>query len=145
MHTYEGGIHVPGFVVWDKNIVPDTIDTPVHIVDWFPTIKEIVGDTTAQSIDFDGIDLTNLVLESEIPPTRDIYWLWGNYRRWALQFGDWKIVKYSSVPPQDASEWELYNYKTDIEESDDVSDQYPNIVQDLHNRYLQHRTKDWDY
>jgi len=57
----------------------------------------------------------------------------------------WKIVEYSSTPPQDTSEWELYNYKTDIDESDDVSDQYPNILQDLHNRYLQHRTKDWDY
>jgi len=74
LHTYEGGIHVPGFMVWEKEIEPDTIDTPVHIVDWFPTIKEIVGDTTSQNIDFDGIDLTNLALEGEIPPTRDIYW-----------------------------------------------------------------------
>ncbi|WP_262693176.1 sulfatase-like hydrolase/transferase [Kordiimonas aquimaris] len=41
--VYEGGVRVPAFVWWEGLEKPRTINTPLQIEDWFPTILDIAG------------------------------------------------------------------------------------------------------
>ena len=41
--AYEGGIRVPGFVHWRGKIPARKVDSPVHVVDWLPTIAGFIG------------------------------------------------------------------------------------------------------
>ena len=36
--VYEGGIRVPAFVHWPKVLQHGKVSTPVHVIDWMPTI-----------------------------------------------------------------------------------------------------------
>ena len=40
---YEGGIRVPAFVNWPGRIAARKVDTPIHAVDWVPTITKMAG------------------------------------------------------------------------------------------------------
>jgi len=57
---YEGGIRVPGIVVWPAHIKGGSqTDYPAVTSDYFPTIREILGDTSRpQVMPIDGVSLT---------------------------------------------------------------------------------------
>ncbi len=145
--VYEGGIRVPGFVNWPGRIVPKNIDSVLHIVDWLPTVAGILeADLTvpnAQPV-VDGLDFSPLLLtdQQSLDEDRDIYSI---HRpkpdKWAIRWGDWKIVSYQEQEPI-AESWQLYNLKNDPAETTDVAAANREIVEKLHERFLVHRAKD---
>jgi len=142
LDVWEGGIHVPGFINWPETIKPQEMEEPVHIIDWFPTLAKIIGYTPTNKIDWDGIDLSASLLHDQDAPQRDLYWTWHpTINRWALRYQDWKIVKYGQGQPT-IGDWALFNLKNDPEEKNDMSASHPEIVSDLHQRFLLQRRKD---
>lgn len=139
--VYEGGIKVPGFAVWPKKIKPATIEHPMHIVDWLPTLAKIVGYQKPADIVWDGVDQSRTILKGENSPERDFYWIQGNHCK-AVRHIDWKIVCYSKKSPQKPSDWALYNLSKDPLERNDLSSSHPEILANLHNRFLTHRALD---
>ena len=83
---YEGGIRVPCIVRWPAVIQSGRVDsTPVHVVDWLPTLVSAAGTSSDQS--HDGIDLTGL-MRGETVPQRSLYWYAPLYDlRWAFDPG----------------------------------------------------------
>jgi arylsulfatase A-like enzyme len=141
--VWEGGIHVPGFLNWPGVIAPKRIDTPVHIIDWFPTLAALLNSGVSDTTAWDGIDILPLVFGDGPPVERDLYWLWRTPpNRWALRFGDWKIVKYGTRAPAEATSWKLFNLKTDPKEEHDVSAQNTEIAAALHMRFLAQQKRD---
>ncbi|MEM6470618.1 MAG: sulfatase-like hydrolase/transferase [Planctomycetota bacterium] len=56
--VYEGGIRVPAIVRWQGVTKLGTrIDTPLHIVDWFPTLINLSGQSIDSAEKLDGRDL----------------------------------------------------------------------------------------
>jgi arylsulfatase A-like enzyme len=99
LDVYEGGIHVAGFINWPAGIKPIEVKENVHIVDWLPTLATIIG--AKPNVEFDGFDLTDLILDKKNTLERDIYWIWSSkINRWALRFKEWKIVKYGVDEPK---------------------------------------------
>jgi arylsulfatase A-like enzyme len=142
LDVWEGGIHVPGFINWPDHIPPATINTPIHIVDWLPTLAEQIGSSPAYANDWDGMNLKPL-FEGQSLPTRDLYWTWSQTpNRWALRFEDWKIVNYGRPKPSNESDWQLFNLTTDPRESKDVKDEHPMVLSALHQRFIEQQTKD---
>ncbi|MCR9197761.1 MAG: sulfatase-like hydrolase/transferase [Planctomycetaceae bacterium] len=140
--VWEGGIHVPGFVNWPARLQPRTDSTPVHIVDWYPTLAAL-AESTADAPDWDGVNLATLLFEQTPLPQRDLYWTWNKrINRWALRRGPWKIVKYTKRPPESAADWELYHLADDPKESDNVAAKHPEVLAELHNAFLRQRKKD---
>lgn len=140
--VWEGGIHVPGFANWPGKLAPRTDDTPVHIIDWYPTLAALAG-SKAKPPQWDGVNLAPLLLEQSPPPPRDLYWTWNSrINRWALRRGDWKIVRYTKQPPQSASDWELYHLAADPDESENVAAEHPAVLAELHAAFLQQRALD---
>ena len=150
--VWEGGIHVPGFANWPGKIEAKTVDDPVHIVDWFPTLANLIEFQPGQqdeseldqvTIGWDGTDISRAVFASEPLLKRDLYWNWNTRtNRWALRFGHWKIVKYGVGAPTEAEQWQLYHLKLDPKEKDDVGSENPDVRLQLHERYLEHRKMD---
>jgi arylsulfatase A-like enzyme len=140
--VWEGGIHVPAFANWPGRIAAKTVDEPVHIIDWFPTLAELIGHDLEQPVAWDGIDIGDAVLGDAEIGERDIYELWGrNPDRWALRRGDWKIVSYGGGEP-DAGRWQLFDLVNDPQEKHNIARQHPERVATLHRRFVEQRQKD---
>ncbi|MCC9601810.1 sulfatase-like hydrolase/transferase [Stieleria sp. JC731] len=148
LDVWEGGIHVPGLMNWPGKIKPRQETTPTHIVDWLPTLAAIgksnsAGSLNTDDLQLDGIDLSKLIFDNEASPKRVLYWTWNSrINRWALRYDHWKLVKYGRGEPTSKSDWELFDLHRDPKESNDVSDQYSDIVDDLHRRFLAQRSHD---
>jgi len=139
--VWEGGIRVPGMASWPGVIEPAACDTPVHVVDWFPTLAALTGAPTPAELD--GVDLLPLLRGSGELPERDLYWTWNTRtNRWALRLGDWKIVHYGRPAPEEEADWELFHLAQDPHETTDVAAENPGVLAELHRRYLLHREQD---
>ena len=142
--TYEGGVRVPGFAVWPGRIAAAEVSEPVHVVDWMPTLAAIVGDEAVAATD--GLDLADLLFGHERPaprPPRELYWVWssGSNRR-ALRYGDWKVVRYGKQEPQRPADWQLFHLAEDPKEQRDLAAEQPEVLADMHRRYLAQRARD---
>ena len=145
LDVYEGGIHVAGFVNWPGKIAPKKVEEAVHIIDWFPTLAALTDYTPERTIPWDGVDLSDLLFQKEgTLDERDLYWIWHpKTDRWALRFGDWKIIKYSKEEPKEPADWALYHLGNDPSEKNDVAAQHPKIVEQLHERFVKQRSRDF--
>lgn len=140
--VWEGGIHVPGFVNWPDKLAPRRESTPMHIVDWYPTLSAIAGSKELPS-EVDGVNLQPLWFDKQPVESRDLYWTWNKRtNRWALRHNDWKVVKYGRSAPQSPSEWQLFHLVDDPTESRDLAANHPDRVRELHERFLAHRALD---
>jgi arylsulfatase A-like enzyme len=94
-------------------------------------------------IDWDGVDIAPILFENESLPERDLYWIWNSKTdRWALRFGNWKIVKYGVGEPTATTDWQLFNLENDPKEKNDIAKQHPEVAEMLHQRFLSQRVKD---
>ncbi|BCX46183.1 N-acetylgalactosamine 4-sulfatase/arylsulftase B [Haloferula helveola] len=141
LDVWEGGIHVPGFMHWPARLKPRREETPVHIVDWFPTLATITGGVPPERPD--GRDLSSLLLDRERLPERDFYWTWHpTINRRALSDGEWKIVRYGHGEPKQPSDWKLFRLSDDPKEQNDLAKKHPDELKRLHDRYLSQRALD---
>ncbi len=100
LDVWEGGIHVPASINWPGKAKARELDEAVHIIDWFPTLAGIIGFQTDKSIDWDGVDISPLLLDQKALPECDLSWIWNSrINRWALRHQHWKIVRYSRRQP----------------------------------------------
>lgn len=143
LDVWEGGIHVPAFICWNGKIEPQRIQTPVHIIDWFPTIASFSNHEMGDSCDLDGLDLKLLLLYGTKLADRDLYWVWNSQiNRWALRYNDMKVVKYGKEQPRLSTDWELYNISLDPKETYNIASEYPEVLFELHKRFENQRAKD---
>ncbi len=143
LDVWEGGIHVPGFANWLGKIPAKSVEDPVHIIDWYPTLAKMINYESKEKIDWDGQDISILFFTDQSLAERDLYWTWSSRtNRWALRRGDWKIVKYGVGEPQSEKAWKLFNLKEDPKEKTDLAAKHPKKVKELHQRFLIQRSKD---
>ena len=142
--VYEGGMHVPGFAVWPAQIAPREDATPVHVVDWLPTLASLLGHEDQPASNWDGVDIRGPLLGGkQSVPERDLYWLWSaSSSRWALRRGQWKIVRYGKGEPEHASAWQLFDLNSDPLEQHDLAKQQPEVLHAMHARFVLQRKLD---
>ncbi len=127
---YEGGIRVPMLVRWPGVVAPGSVtDTPVHVVDYYPTFAEIAGATPPPAAEhpLDGISFLPL-LRGEPRAPRALYWhaplydlRWGTTPAGAIRDGDYKLIEFFGdyMDIQAGGQYipghrvELYNLATD--------------------------------
>lgn len=118
---YEGGIRVPLIVSWPGHTATDRVDTPVSLIDIFPTICNIVG----KKVDnLDGISFLKLLNGQEYT-SRAIISEDGNGQR-AIRVGDWKYIE-----PTDDTDAQLYNLHRDPGESKNKIATYSSMADSL--------------
>jgi arylsulfatase A-like enzyme len=122
---YEGGIRVPAFANWPGKLKPNTLGSPVHIVDWMPTLMRLAHCKPRRDLNWDGQDIWPLLTGRVTDPEpRTLYWKFSSAS--AVRHGDRKLI----VNEKEKTN-ELYNLATDPYEKTDLADKHPRQVDDL--------------
>ena len=142
---YEGGIRVPLAIKWFGKIEPGITDMPVTNLDFYPTLKEIVGADVPQKKIFDGISIENFLLEGDELKDRPLFFHFPIYLQayskksgvnrdplfrtrpgTAVRYGDWKLIYY-----YEDQKSELFNLKEDVGETTNLVSKYPKKAEQL--------------
>ncbi len=133
---YEGGIRVCAFANWPGRLAPRKFSTPMHAVDWFPTLASLVGYDSRTDLKWDGVNQWPVLMGKSKPHVeRTIYIAMRNGGR-VLRHGDWKLLVPSKGDPQ------LFNLAADPYEKDDLAGSQPDKLADLQKRLAEQRAKD---
>ena len=144
--AWEGGPRVP-CIVWRPGTVAGGVksDEIVRTIDFLPTFAAIAGAEMPKDRIIDGKDATDLLhgVEGAKSPSNTFYY-YTRTQLAAVRRGDWKLhlplekktfsnwdVYTRDEDILDLSKGRLYNLKTDISETADVSAKHPDVVKDL--------------
>lgn len=134
---YEGGTRVCAFAYWPGRLKPRKVATPMHAVDWFPTIAALTGCRPSGDTRWDGVNQWDrLTGANSKAPDRAIYIALKSGAR-SLRLGDWKLI----TKPAMAKD-ELYNIAADPFEKSDLAEKEPERLRELKDRLAQERAKD---
>lgn len=136
--VYEGGVRSPMIVRWPGRVEAGTVcDTPVHIVDFYPTFLEAAGGGRPQDHILDGESLMPLLSQSGEWSRESICQYLPLYdKRWGLtpcasiRRGDYKLIHFFGdyVDMDNGRAYipegrvELFNLREDIGERNDLSE-----------------------
>jgi arylsulfatase A-like enzyme len=131
-YQFEGGIREPYFikVPW-MNIAGKKSDIPVTGADFYPTLLELADAPLKRDEQIDGVSLVP-VLNGKILSERPLIWHYPHYGNQGgepssiIRLGEWKLIHYY----EDGRD-ELYNLKSDMEETTDVSAANPELTKQL--------------
>jgi arylsulfatase A-like enzyme len=131
-YQFEGGIRVPYFikVPW-LDIAGKTSDVPVTGTEFYPTLLELTGAELKPEEHKDGVSLVPLLTGGTIEE-RQLIWHYPHYGNQGgepssiIRLGDWKLIHYY----EDGRE-ELYNLKTDLEETTNLALRNPELKNQL--------------
>lgn len=130
---YEGGVRVPTIAHWPGQIgAGGTIDTVSGFQDWLPTLVELAGAEAPDNIDGESL-LSGLTAEATPSARSDraIYFEFTELGgRRSIRRGDWKAVQQGVATPR-PSAIELYDLAADLEETNDLAAEHPEVVGEL--------------
>lgn len=137
---YEGGIRTPTIVNWRGQLTPGTINHPLHIADWMPTLTQLVGVTPQTDPQWDGSDIWPLISGRKGgAEDRSFYWNFMGGAQLGLRHGEWKLIVRKDAA---RSGIELFNIAEDPYETTDRSSEAPGIIKGLTTLMAEERLKD---
>ena len=124
----EGGIRVPGLVVWPNRLPAGKVfDKPLTTLDFIPTFVAAGGGDPDKLEELDGVDMVPYLLGENVEQPHDTMY-WKMETRGAIREGDWKMMRYPDRPV------ELFNLASDPGEQINLAGQKPEMVQDLYKK-----------
>jgi arylsulfatase A-like enzyme len=132
--THEGGISTPLIVRGPDVVGAGRLTAQVgHVLDLMATCCDLAG--AAYPEQFDGRPVLSTTGRSLVPvlegaartPHEILFWEHMGHR--AVRWGDWKLVSTRGRP------WELYDIARDRSEQHDLSEEHPDVVEELRQRY----------
>jgi arylsulfatase A len=139
---YEGGIRVPMIAVWDSKIKPGTRSPHISAFwDVMPTVLELAEVKAPDGID--GISFLPTLLGKEKDQKKHEYLYWEFHERGgrvAIRKGNWKAIRYGLLENPDAP-IQLYDLSSDPGEQNDISDQYPEVIEEMKGLFQEARTE----
>ncbi len=131
---HEGGIRVPLIVSWPNHIEPGSKSNHISaFYDLMPTLCDIASTSAPEAID--GISFKSTLLNKKQKKHDFLYWEFPAYQgQQAVRMGKWKGIRKNIFKGN--MKIELYNLGTDLEELNDVSNEFPEIVKKIRNVML---------
>ena len=121
---YEGGVRVCAFANWPGKLAPGKFTTPMHAVDWLPTIAALAGYKPQGDLKWDGINQWPALTAAAVArQPRTIYIAMRNGH--ALRHGDWKLIH------SNKGRVELFNLANDPYEQTDLAETHGAKVAEL--------------
>ena len=147
--AWEGGQREPFIIRYPGKIKANqTIDVPVMAIDLLPTIADLTGAALPENT-IDGKNAWSVFTgESDHSPQEAYFYYYKVNELHGVRYGDWKLYfphTYRTLNGREGGKngqpvnyeqatvikVELYNLSTDISETHDVADQYPEIVKTI--------------
>jgi len=141
---YEGGIRVP-LIMHLPGVTPrgSVCETPVCVIDFYPTFCRIVGVKPPPGQHLDGLSILPLLKDPNVSLARDtLCWHYplakphflGGRSCGAIRKGEWKLLEFL-----DDGHLELYNLTDDIGEKSNLAEKMPAKTKELHQLLQQWR------
>lgn len=134
--VYEGGTRVCAAVRWPAGGLTggESFDGRIGYIDVLPSLLSVAGLEIPG--DIDGVDFLPALQGTGSLPHRPwfTYMHQSDQAHAAVHYGDWKLVAHGdafSESPEQPPELELFNLADDVDESDDVSADYPRRTSQL--------------
>lgn len=126
---YEGGIRVPMLAWWPEKIAAGTQTDHISAFwDILPTLCEAAGAEVPKGVD--GISFLPAFSGQPQPQHEYLYWEFHEQRgKQAVRKGDWKAIKLDVLTDQPKSL--LFNLAEDSDETQNLADEYPDILGEL--------------
>jgi len=139
--THEGGISTPMIVSWPNVTSPGTLTHQVgHVVDLMPTLLDLTGATYPKQrggtpvLPTEGLSLLPVLKGNQRVGHESLCWyLYGNR---AIRQGRWKLVWGSNT-----RQWELFDMEADRTETNDLTAQHPERVEQMEAAWLRWATQ----
>ncbi len=123
---YEGGVRVPGLLVWPNQIPKARIvETPCVTSDYFPTILAAL-DLPLPARPYDGMNLMPVIRGEQSVRPQPLCFQSKNQA--TIQNNRFKLVR---VTNGETTQTELYDLLSDPAETEDLADSKPNTVREL--------------
>ena len=142
--TYEGGMRVPA-IAWGPGLVqPKTVSSAIATsMDLYPTILALANAQLPTDRPIDGSDIRDLLSGKKALGTNIVYFYDSN-RLQAIRKGPWKAhfithPSYSPDAPIPHDPPLLYNVEADPSEKFNVSNNHPDVLDDLKKEYEKHK------
>ena len=133
---FEGGTRVCAFANWPGQLTPHKFTTPMHAVDWFPTLASLVGYKPSTDLQWDGINQWPALKDAAQPlPDRTIYIAMKNGNQ-SLRYGNWKLIAPKGKAPL------LFNIANDPYEAHDLATSHPDKIVELQKLREEQHAKD---
>jgi arylsulfatase A len=148
--SYEGGFRIPMIASW-PGVIPagSSCDQPTMNIDWFPTCLTLAGLELPTDRIIDGVNILGLLTgEQEVMPHECLYF-YHNESLEAIRVGKWKYIpkistgvwpvpldKFWKSAGSAQAPW-LYNLETDPDESYNLKDDHPEIVEKMESIFQQ--------
>lgn len=126
---YEGGVRVPGILVWPEHFSRKTVETPAVTSDILPTILDLLKLEYPSSRPLDGTSLTAVL--SGDKSSRDFPIGFQSAKQMS-----WHEEEFKLYSPDQGKNWELYNLSTDPTESTDISASHQKKAEQMKLRLL---------
>lgn len=143
--TFEGGVRVPLLVRWPRRVPAGRVSNSlVSTMDFVPTLVGLTGAKSPVK-QTDGLNIEGLLTGKAEPPNREALLYFDNWNVQAARLGRWKLhvarhnTEAYQAPPADGRvnlriNPELYDLERDPDESFDVADLNPQVVNDIRSR-----------
>ena len=133
---YEGGTRVCAFANWLGKLSPQIFRTPMHAVDWMPTLATLVGYEPKEALKWDGVSQWRALSgEMVLPAARPIY-IAHRSGDASLRYGDWKFISRAK------GKSELFNIAKDPYETENLAGVNPGKAAELAERLATEKAKD---
>ena len=143
-NTWEGGIRIPFIVIGPGVPAGTTDDTPINLIDLFPTFMTMGGLKPEPSLKLEGADILPQIhgrvgqpLLADGSARESLFWYfpWDAHMSSAIRKGEWKLVRAYTTgmnfnPARDSKLFRLYDESSkpiDLSEAKDVGDQHPGV------------------
>lgn len=142
--VYEGGIRTPGVAHWPGKFKPGVARTPLHAVDWMPTLCALAGAKPAGDLKWDGGDIWPALADPDKAfPPRTLYSAAPGFRAQMVRHGDWKLAVGSSSKKKPPTE-ELFNLASDPGETKNLAAEKPDVLAEMKKRLAEISARDKD-
>lgn len=135
-YVYEGGIRVPAFINWPKNVTPSRSEQPIQGLDFFPTFLELAG-VANYSGTLDGDSLVPAMEGKSLKERAIFFHIASTYKHSpcsVIRQGDWKLIQFLKN-----GNVELYNLRTDLKESKNLAVEQPEVTDAMLEQLVQWR------
>lgn len=138
--TMEGGMRVPGIFWWPETLKPRKVKNAMATtMDMLPTIAQLVKGNLPTDRKLDGYNIYDLMTGESSQSLYEVFYYYQLEQLQAVRKGSWKLHlpldsmygNFHTAKIIDGRSPALYNLEQDISESNNLADQYPEIVEEL--------------
>lgn len=139
---FEGGVRLCAFASW-PNYIPagKVVDQPVHVIDWFPTLINLVGGSLQQAKPIDGKDIWPVLVNGAKSPHDALLLSGTSLEKAAVRAGDWKLLhgqeeesgksRKQNLAEKSTDNYQLYNLASDIGEKNNLAASNPEKLAEM--------------